>query len=366
MIKSFWKKGIHFYEKYERYISGGALFLGFIIDSLTLQRIDLFYENFVSITYLSLVALSLIGINFIDQEKFVRPSHLFIKKWLPVIIQFAFGGLFSAFFVFYSRSATLSSSIFFVLLLLALLIGNEFFKRHYKLLNFQVSIYFVTIFSFMIFYMPILIGQINVWVFLLSGITSLVIIAIFIYVLKLLVPRKITDNKKILTFSIASIYLFINLLYFTNLIPPIPLSLKESGVYYSVSRENDSYYLVEYQKNWKDYMRSFFLQNQVIPLGTGEPLYIYSAVFAPTKISTKISHSWQYYNEEKGEWVEVSRIDFPIKGGRDGGYRGYSMKNNVTSGLWRVDVMTDRDQIVGRVKFEVDRSSDYETKTSVK
>ena len=40
-------------------------------------------------------------------------------------------------------------------------------------------------------------------------------------------------------------------------------------------------------------------------------------------------------------------------GGRDGGYRGYSVKRDPTAGHWRVNVVTEFGQVIGRVSFEV-------------
>ena len=42
-----------------------------------------------------------------------------------------------------------------------------------------------------------------------------------------------------------------------------------------------------------------------------------------------------------------------IAGGRDGGYRGYSL-TTVNSGNWRVNIETERGQLIGRVKFKVE------------
>ena len=41
-------------------------------------------------------------------------------------------------------------------------------------------------------------------------------------------------------------------------------------------------------------------------------------------------------------------------GGRDGGYRGYSIKNDVTAGKWRVNVKTGDGKLIGRVGFTVE------------
>jgi hypothetical protein len=44
---------------------------------------------------------------------------------------------------------------------------------------------------------------------------------------------------------------------------------------------------------------------------------------------------------------------FEIHGGREGGYRGFSMKRAVVPGLWRVEVETQEGRIIGRIDFRV-------------
>ena len=84
-----------------------------------------------------------------------------------------------------------------------------------------------------------------------------------------------------------------------------------------------------------------------------EPVYVWSSIFAPTHLDTEVLHRWSRFDPAIGEWVTSTVIRFPISGGRDGGYRGYSKKENITPGAWRVDVETLRGQIIGRFTFKV-------------
>jgi hypothetical protein len=52
-------------------------------------------------------------------------------------------------------------------------------------------------------------------------------------------------------------------------------------------------------------------------------------------------------------WKVSDRIAFEISGGREGGYRGYTRKQTITPGKWRVEVETDRGQILGTIDFTV-------------
>ncbi len=77
-------------------------------------------------------------------------------------------------------------------------------------------------------------------------------------------------------------------------------------------------------------------------------------MFAPAKFSTTILHEWELYDEKTASWVKTATFGFPITGGRDGGYRGYSLRDSVESGEWRVNVKTGNGLIIGRVAFTVE------------
>jgi len=328
-----------FYTKYERHISSGAFLLGFVIDNFTLTRIDQLFDNIVLFTYLLVAGLGIFLFNLFESRGW---GH----SYFPLAIQFAFGGLFSGYFVFYSRSASPESSWIFVILIILFLVGNELSKGRYSRLSLQVGVFFAALFSFSIFYVPILVNSIGAWVFVLSGVISLIAIWLFIKLLSLVVSRKIENGKKVLVRTVLSIFVVFNILYFTNIIPPIPLSLKDVGVYHSVERMNGDYTVTFEDREWYQFYKRY---NDVFH-STDKPVYFYSAVFAPTDLKTDIYHHWQYYD---GHWITINKFFIPIIGGRGEGYRGYSYKNNVLPGKWRVDVITERGQVVGRATFTV-------------
>jgi hypothetical protein len=141
-------------------------------------------------------------------------------------------------------------------------------------------------------------------------------------------------------------------MYFTNVIPPIPLSLKDSGVYHGIIKITEGQYEAKSEiQTWWDYFRFYPVFHQ----RAGEVVYIYSAIFSPIKLNTEIIHQWQFYDEKTEKWMDSSRIILSIAGGRDEGFRTYSTKQSVTPGLWRVKVMTTRGQVMGRVNFKVER-----------
>lgn len=339
-----------FYSQYEPYLSPIAVLAGFIWDNLTLQRIDLWVENVVILSYLTIALLCILFLNAYDAGRLKGRFFDKIVIGVPFLLQVVFGGLFSAFLIFYIRSATIAASWPFLVLLLALLVGNEIFRSRYQRFVFHISIFFITLFSYSVFAVPIIVDRIGDKIFILGGVVSLVLIYMTIYLIYRIVPARVLQARKLLILSIGGIFLVFNLMYFYNIIPPIPLALKESGIYHQVERQNGDY-LVEYEPSvwyrfWSDWLPEYHWQ-------PGEPVYNYSSIFAPTDISTEIKHRWSYYNESREEWVVKDMLSYSMSGGRAEGYRGYSLKYGVQPGKWRVDVITKTEQVLGRNEFEI-------------
>ena len=348
---------------YMRYISPVALVGGFVADNLVLlRRVDLWTSNALLFFYLSVAALCIVLLNFIELGRLRHAFFLTIVPLIPVVAQFAFGGLFSAFLSLYSRSAAYAVSWIFVLAIAALLIGNERFVHLYRRFSFQMAMYFGVLFSFLIFFLPVVFDQIGPYMFFMSGIVALAIVSIFASALFYYLPERRSERTR-LARSIAIVFVVINILYFSNAIPPLPLALKEAGVYHDVVRTADGYQLSYEPVPWYE---SFLRYNTAFHRAAGERAYVWSAIFAPSGLKTIIFHEWQHYDKSARVWVTMQVVQFPIEGGRDGGYRGYSARADPESGSWRVNVVTQYRQIIGRVSFTVvDVSAPAATEQSV-
>jgi len=349
-MRDFFHQVEEWYYRHERFVSAGALLLGFVIDNFTLTRVDLLFDNVVLLSYLVIAFVGIVVFNLIDIGKL--RGHFFekIAPLFPLLAQFAFGGLFSGYFIFYSRSASVFSSWVFVFILIALLIGNERFKKQYLRFRFQMSIFFIALFSFVIFSVPTFIGKIGTHIFIFSGLLSVAIMICILWMLKNVMPEKIEATRNTLAASISGIFLLFNFLYFSNAIPPLPLSLKDIGLYHSAERMRDGYLVLYEDAPWYRFYRDYDTTFHLIP---GESVYVFSSVFAPTRLETKILHQWQKFDEETGIWTTTDTFSFPIVGGRDGGYRGFTRKSSVSGGKWRVNVITEHGQIVGRISFYI-------------
>jgi Protein of unknown function (DUF2914) len=335
------------YKSYERHIASLALFGGFIFDILTLRRADNLWENSWVIGYLVIVAVVVLLLNKKRTEPVLADNER--DFWLVNLLQFSFGGLLSAFLILYFRSASIAASWPFLLLLALIFIGNERLKKHYERLTYQVSVFFLALLLFFIFFVPVVIGVIGPWVFILSGVASLLFIRIFLAILESVSGDHFLHSLSSIRVSILSIFIAMNIFYFTNIIPPIPLSLREGGVYHSVDKEPTGEYVIRREDSkWYEF---FIPYPEVHPI-RGQSLYAYTSVFSPAKFRITAIHEWQFYDEEDGRWVTTSKIPLPISGGRDQGFRTYSYAN-VEEGKWRINVLTEKGQILGRIGFKV-------------
>ncbi|MEN9561534.1 MAG: hypothetical protein RIQ56_807 [Candidatus Parcubacteria bacterium] len=352
MIRRYFPKDMRELTRwYERYISPVSLVAGFLADNfILLKRVDVLHANLLLFFYLFVAAFGIILLNAIQAGKVQQERILKFSPLIPICVQFAFGGLFSGYLSLYSRSVGLFQSWVFVVALAALLIGNERFTRLYTKFSFQITLYFTVLFSFFIFFLPVVFRQIGPAMFLLSGATSLAAISLLLFGLSRISPQTERAERKTVIRSIGSIFLIFVFLYFSNLIPPLPLALKEAGVYHEVTRNKSGTYLLTKEVvSWYEsllYTETFHKTNL-------EDVYVFTSIFAPSGLTTPILHEWQQYDPASRTWKTKSTVTFSIVGGRDGGYRGYSQKSGVTEGSWRVNVLTQYGAVIGRVRFDV-------------
>ncbi len=343
------------YGRYHKYLPVASFFGGFTWDSLTLRRIDQLLDNFILLAYLLLLGVFIMMVNLVEKERVTQPWLLKYREWYPEIIQFLLGSLFSAYVIFYFQSASLSKTSIFFAVLLILMIANEFLKDRLTNIYLQLSLFFFTSFAFFTFALPVFLRKMNVWLFLSAGVCSLLLVGLLLFLLH---RWQGINNISVLQRScilLCVLYAGMNIAYFLNWIPPVPLSLKFAGIYHTVKHVGNDYQ-VSYEKPawyhfWKKSDRTFHYQ-------TGDTVFCYAAIFAPTRLQKRIYQEWHWYSEKEGEYQSRSRIGYFVLGGRDGGYRGYTFKRNIEPGKWRVDIETEDNRLLGRVRFKIEILSD--------
>lgn len=330
-----------------------AFFLGFIVDNITLNNVEQVFDNIVLASYVLLAGGSLLVLYASAAQK-LPPQYLArAERWSPLLLQFSFGGLLSGILIFYSRSGSFFVSWPFLLLIIVVIVGNEMLRRRAQRLVFNLSILFVGLFSYLVLAVPVLLGKMGAWIFLLSGLLAAAIMFFYVRLLRRVIPNFLAANLRMVIFSLGTIFVSLNFLYFANIIPPIPLSIKHVGIYHNVEHNEDkTEYYVTYEKGkWYNFFKD---SDTTYHYEAGDGVFCFAAVFAPTRLSTNIFHRWEYYEEEHKEWRTHDRIEYAISGGRGDGYRGYTVVRNVREGTWRCTVETERKQVLGREKFEIE------------
>jgi hypothetical protein len=100
---------------------------------------------------------------------------------------------------------------------------------------------------------------------------------------------------------------------------------------------------------------------------SGSSIFAYSAIFSPSDLNIDIIHEWQYFDETTQIWNTESRINLLVIGGRDGGFRTFSNRENLQPGKWRVNVETETGQIIGRLRFNLIKTeTEPELSTNIK
>jgi hypothetical protein len=200
---------------------------------------------------------------------------------------------------------------------------------------------------------PIFVHSISTWSFLVSIATATTVFALYVYFGYFVLRDSFGQNfGRIQNSAIATLIIF-SILYFTNLIPPIPLSIKTIDFYHDVHKTADTYIAIDEKRSFLE--RFFALSGVTLHVSEGSDAYIFTAIFAPAKLGTSVTHRWQRYNEASGTWVTTNTVSFPILGGRERGYRAYSFTDNPTVGRWRVVVETGRGQVIGRAYLTIKR-----------
>ncbi len=336
---------------------------GFLWDWLTLGRVDRLYDMILLSAYFCLLSFCIYFYNStghsIWQHKFLKTY----QEYLPLAIQFFLGGLTSAYVIYFSRSVSLSKTASFFVILILLFFANEIFKKRISNIYLQFGIYSFVSYTFFAYMIPVLITKMNPIIFSASGIFSFLVTSGLIYfIYKTNTTIKHEVSKIQLFRLVCLVYAFITIFYFFKLIPPVPLALNKSIVAYNITKENNTYNITYEAENrfifWREHTKQIGIKN-------ADKIYVFTSVFAPTDLNKKVYHQWNRYNPDKQEWEVTDKIRFTIVGGRNTGFRGYTYKQNIAEGQWKVEVLTEEGLIIGIVDFELTNKvqNNYNTKS---
>jgi hypothetical protein len=349
-------------EKYKPYFPASFFIGGFAFDLLTVARIDEGLQLIQQFVYLVIIGFLLVAEKSPKVEKFFSTGfRLKIWEYRYEIIHFLLGSLLSVYMIFYFKSASLASAFIFILIMSALLVLNEFtvFKELGGYIRF--SLFALCSCSYFIYLVPIIWQQIGLFTFIFSLALSGIVFVCCVYFLSNY--DHLTSRHLVLEALLpgVGVHLLFLLLYIFKFLPPVPLSIEKIGVFHNLEKVNGEYVLY-YDRPWWKFWQS---GAQEFAAGPGDKIYVFASVFAPNFFKEQVSMQW--FQKEKNGWHKLDSIPMQIAGGRDKGFRGYSVKSNYTAGEWQVRVVTSDDREIGRIYFDVeiqpDVIHDFESET---
>jgi hypothetical protein len=333
-------------KRYQREIPVASFFAGVLIDITTLNRID--SKLTLSMQCLFLVVTAILvyweALRYI-QNRLGKGGFLWENH--TTVLHFAFGSLLSGFSVFYAKSASFWTSAAYMILISGLLIANEFtwFRKRGLVLRF--ALFSICISSYLNYVIPIFFGKIGVVPFALAEIATLSVVGCLGAIL---VGRtKQTPIVWKMAFLPASaVQVIVTILYLVNAIPPVPISLKHFGIYHDIHK-SEAGYVLSYSRDpwhfWESGAQTFLSR-------PGDKIVAFAQIFSPPNFSDRIRFRWDYFDPNTG-WHTSDIVPMQQFGGRERGFRGYSIKLNFFPGDWRVLVETSDDREIGRVHFTV-------------
>lgn len=307
---------------------------GFVWDALTLGRTIKSIDLFILLGYLAGAAVILVALG--------RGITFRGSQYLNAVLQFFFGGIFSALFIFYFLSSSGIAEYLVVIGLAALLIGNEFLQSRYSELTLSWTFFTMSAAMFSNFAFAHLFRSISVFWFYLGTLVA---------VLMVLGLRRVSKTEAASVVPSIAVAALMLALHVVNIIPPVPLVKKEMLIAHSVQRREGGYVAMVERPGWR-FWRSSSVEFR---WKEGERVYCFTSVFVPGGIRTTIRHRWLHYDDTDGEWTNAGVVPFTIEGGRETGYRGYTYKQRVTPGRWRVITESESGAAIGILDFRVIR-----------
>ncbi len=322
-------------QRIKKYLPLVAFFSGFLWDELTIGRQINPSDLWILTGYLLVAALilywmghkrhahSLLGES--AQQAALTKKPEWLRRAPLFILQFLFGGLFSALFILYFKSANHLLAIFWSLGLGALLVANEHLDHHYHRYTLTWAIFGLCAILVFNFVLPFVLGSIlSIW-FYLSTLAG----ASLTHFLRKKTPG--CPGRPAPVWVIAGM---LSLAYFFDFVPPVPLVKRDIQIGLDLTKSNGDIAISVERAPW---YKPWRLLSNDLYVPSGAKVYCASSVFAPKGINTRLYHRWEHYDKQHG-WQTDNRIGFDLSGGRQGGFRGYTYKQNIQSGEWRVKV----------------------------
>ena len=327
---------------------------GFSFDLLTMQRIDAWTDLAFQLGYLA----GLTGLLVYQHREATgrwAPRGLVERWWRYNLeaLHFLYGGLLSAYVVLYLRSSTAARPAVFLVLLVGTLLINEVPHVRRAGYRLRLGLHGFCLLSFLTYVIPIALGRIGGWVFLLSLLVSAALLWLLAGWMAPPGDARATERRRLFT-PAAGVLLFVGGLYVLRLVPPVPLSIQFHGIYHDVRRDSGGYTLVyERPAAWALWRRD----SRPFERRRGDRLFYFARVFAPSGFRHRVVIRWEVFDAERGTWATTDRIPIDVVGGRAEGFRGWAVKSNFQLGAWRVTTETEDGRAIATLPFRVEEDA---------
>lgn len=332
MIENHWQP---IFRAGRRFFPAIAFSGGFLWDSLTMGRVVSTLDLWVLVAYYLGAGVSLA----IMAGGYKREWD----KWFTLLLQFFFGGLFSALIIFYFKSSRSLGAFIVVGILVLMLVANEFLQDKYDNRVVSWALFCLSGTMYLNFLIPHIASSVNyLWFYVGSSISF--IIVLMIWRLSSTPPRTLASP---IVVTISSLFL-----YGFQVIPPVPLVLKQDIACKEFLKSGGEY-------GCKTEEQGLFanagLAREKIHFSKGEKIYYLSSIFAPPKVKVDLEHRWWIWNKDEGEWALKFKLDLPMTGGREEGWRTYSyVENSAEKGLWKVETALKDGAVLGYRSFKLE------------
>ncbi|HEX4047175.1 MAG TPA: DUF2914 domain-containing protein [Elusimicrobiota bacterium] len=337
-----------FYRDHEPACTVAFFVAGFLFDALAAGRIDELRGILQQALYLFLCAL-FTGYELRESCGTFSPPGRLKTAWRyhAAATHFMLGTLLNLYTLFYFKSASLGTSFVFLLILAGLLAVNELKPFAGSGTTLRMTLFSLCLVSYFTYLVPTLVGAIGTLPFLGTLAASSACVAALSWWLK----RRLPDPRVLvprLLAPFACVALGFSALYFARLIPPVPLSLSEIGIYHDVRRDGGRFLLTETRPRWRFWERG----DQTFLARPGDKIDCFISVFSPARFKERLQLRWLRRDAAAG-WEEEDAIPLDTAGGRAGGWRGFAAKTRWTPGRWRVRVETSDGRELGGLGLTV-------------
>ncbi len=339
-----------YYDRHAKWMPLAFFVLGFLFDAFMLRRIDDLFAMLQQAAYLAITG-TLINYELLEHCGKLQPgTGIFSKAWKyrEALTHFMLGTLLNAYTIFYFKSASVVTSFVFVGFLVVILTINEFVKFGGSQTAVHMALWSLCLISYSVYIVPILAGFIGVIPFIGAMVASATLSAFVYFRLRKTASEHgpLVNKRVLLPFAVMHL-LFVGL-YFTQSIPPVPLSVSFIGIYHDVKKEDGKYVLSYNDTSWSLLHHG----DQAFAARPDDKVYCFARIFSPARFRDEVMVRWLQRND-KGRWIAQDAIPLKITGGREEGFRGYTVKTNYSPGEWRCQIETSDNREIGRITFQV-------------